>query len=277
MDVRALVFVLLCGVGTGVAAQSLPPTACAADRLFFHGLEDHEQADPSNGAASNATGSLALSVFVPALGANRPFHLRVPPNYDAQRAWPLVMVLHGSPGSPALADPAAQSVRDAWAPLADAQGFIVLAPVASGPTAGGWNPPGDDAALAAMQADVEQRYNIDRRRRLLWGFSAGGHYGHGVVLTDTARWAAYAVNAGVLQAYAGIGAPAAASRRVPVSIRVGDADPLAPLAQADATRFLSAGWQVDVDLRYGQFTGGHTFDAAELALHWGFLCRFARP
>jgi poly(3-hydroxybutyrate) depolymerase len=279
MDGRAWALLLLCTVAGGAGAQPLvlPSTACAGDRLFFHGLEDHEQADPSNGAASTATGSITLSVFVPALGASRPFHLRVPPGYDAQRAWPLLVALHGSPGSPALADPAAQAVRDAWAARADAQGFIVLAPVASGPSAGGWNPPGDDAALALMQADVEQRYNIDRRRRLLWGFSAGGHYGHGVVLSDTPRWAAYAVNAGVLQAYAGIGAPSAAARRVPVSIRVGDVDPLQPLAQADASRFLSAGWQVDLDLRYGQFGGGHTYDAAEIDRQWDFLCRFARP
>lgn len=273
---RSCLPILLLAVSPAAAAQMLPAGACAADGLFAHGLEAHEAPDPSGGGGG-ATGDVAATVLVPSTGLTRPYHLRVPPQYDAQRAWPLLLVLHGSPGSPALADAAARAVRDDWRALADAQGVIVLAPVASGPSAGGWNPPADSAAIAAMRAEVEARYNIDRRRRLLWGWSAGGHYGHGLALAAANDWAAYAVNAGVLQAFAGIGAPAAATRRIPLSIRVGDADPLAPFARDDVARFTAAGWIVDAEVRFEAFAGGHAYAPADLLAHWAFLCRWARP
>ena len=53
--------------------------------------------------------------------------------------------------------------------------------------------------IDAVLADVEASYNVNRGRRYLWGFWAGGHYGHGYTLSRASTLAAYAVNAGVLE------------------------------------------------------------------------------
>jgi poly(3-hydroxybutyrate) depolymerase len=270
-----LALLLLC-VGCA-QAQGLSGTACAGDRLYSGSFELHEIPDASAGSIAPATGDVSATVMVPATGMTRPFHLRVPPHYDPGVAWPLLVVLHGAPGSPALSDGYARDVRTALATLADSRGFVVLAPVASGPTAGSWNPPGDGAAIFAMIAEVEARYRIDRRRRYLWGFSAGGHYGHGVVLANAGFFAAYGVNAGVLAAFATTAAPALATRRIPVSIRVGSADSLAPLASSDRGVFTAAGWQDGLDLQHAEFSGGHTYNVAELLAHWDAACRWSRP
>ncbi len=270
-----IALLLLCA--ESAHAQGLAATACAGDRLHSGSFEAHEVPDASAGSAAPATGDVAASVFVIDTGFTRPFHLRVPAQYDPGVAWPLLVALHGAPGSPALSDSYARGVRSDWAALADTRGFIVLAPVASGPSAGSWNPPADTAAVFAMIAEVESRYRIDRRRRYLWGFSAGGHYGHGVVLGNANFFAAYGVNAGVLQGYAGNSAPALATRRIPVSIRVGDADSLAPFARSDRGVFTAAGWQDGIELRYAEFSGGHTYSGGDLQAHWDAACRWSRP
>jgi len=270
-----IVLLLLCA--ESVHAQGLAATACVGDRLHSGSFEAHEVPDASAGSMAPATGDVAASVLVTATGATRPFHLRVPPPYDPGVAWPLLVALHGAPGSPALSDTFARGVRSDFAALADTRGFIVLAPVAGGPTFGSWNPPADTAAVFAMIAEVEARYRIDRRRRYLWGFSAGGHYGHGVVLGNADFFAAYGVNAGVLQGYAGNSAPALATRRIPVSIRVGDVDSLAPLARNDRSVFEAVGWQDGIELRYAEFSGGHTYTGSDLQAHWDAACRWSRP
>ena len=124
---------------------------------------------------------------------------------------------------------------------------------------------------------MEAQYNIERRRRLLWGFSAGGHFGHGVGLANAAFFAAYGVNAGVLAGYAGSTAPAAASRRIPLNVRVGSSDSLAPFANSDRTVFAAAGWSEPVDYAFAEFPGGHTYAATDVDAQWAFLCRWARP
>lgn len=257
----------------GVAACGAPAPA----PLFAHGFEDAATpwSRPSGGSGGTFPGNSLRTVFVPQTGAVRDYYVRVPPQYDATRAWPVVVALHGAGGA-GTAPTAANAVRSIWSASADANAFIVLAPIASG-ASGGWDPAGDTYAIRAALADLESAYNVERSREYLWGYSAGGHFGHGLVLYDTGRWAAYGVNAGVLQAYAGNEAPAdaAASRRVPVSIRVGAVDSLLPFAQADRTRFTAAGWLEGQTLGYAEFPGGHVYGVADAAATWAFVCRYA--
>ncbi|MCE3001635.1 MAG: hypothetical protein LW860_02875 [Xanthomonadaceae bacterium] len=252
--------------------------ACGEGLLFRSGVEALEPAEASGGTTDLATGPRTIAYLPPGAAAPRDYHVYVPASYSPGSAWPLVVVLHGSPGSPALADPAARTVRDAWSARAAASGFLVLAPVASGPTAGGWLA-SDEAAIVAAIADLEARYNLDRRRRYLWGFSAGGHFAHGLALARADHFAAYGVNAGVLQAYAGVDAPAAAACRLPLSVRVGDGDAagLLDAARADRTRFDAAGWAAGVDRQYVEFAGGHAFGATDIDAHWAWFASRQRP
>ena len=113
----------------------------------------------------------------------------VPPSYSPSQPMPLVLALHGQAGSPAAAATQAQAVRNAWATVAATQGFIVIAPIGAGAD-GGWvvpdvpDEPSDYSLFAAAIADAEAAWNIDRSRRIGWGFSAGGHVMHDLVLND---------------------------------------------------------------------------------------------
>lgn len=241
----------------------------AGDGLFINGFDDGvaSAADPTNGSGG-PTGSSTRMIGVDFV--TREFFLRVPPGYTPARAYPLLIALHGS--APPDQIPAyASATRDNWAASADASGYIVIAPEASGAN-GGWEPATDYNTIGAAINDTEARYNIDRHRILLWGFSAGGHVAHDLALTNTGYFAAYSVSAGVLDAYAGAGAPAAAARHIPVDIHIGTSDPLASYAQNDYFRFLNAGWTPGADLHYVAFNGGHTYTVGQTAEIWTFLC-----
>jgi dienelactone hydrolase len=241
----------------------------AGDGMFMDGYDDGATvaADPTLGSG----GPSGSSTRVISVGfASREFFLRVPPGYTPTRAYPLLIVLHGS-APPDQIPVYASATRDSWSASADASGYIVIAPEASGAN-GGWEPATDYNTIGAAINDTESRYNIDRHRILLWGFSAGGHVAHDLALTNTSFFAAYAVSAGVLDAYAGAGAPAAAARHIPVDIHIGTSDPLASYAQADYFRFLNAGWTPGVDLNYVAFNGGHTYTTGQTADIWKFLC-----
>jgi poly(3-hydroxybutyrate) depolymerase len=276
----AIAMAFLATLAQAAQTRELDAAACAAPApapLFAHGFEDAPApwSRPSGGSGGVFPGNVLRSVFVPQTGAVRDYYVHLPPQYDPSRAWPVVVALHGAGGA-GTAPLAANPVRTTWSPAADASAFIVLAPIASG-ASGGWEPAGDTYGIRAALADLEAAYNVERSREYLWGYSAGGHFGHGLVLYDTARWAAYGVNAGVLQAYAGIEAPvdAAATRRVPVAIRIGGGDSLLPFAQADRVRFVAAGWIEGQGLAYTEFAGGHTYAPADAAATWAFACHFA--
>lgn len=241
----------------------------AGDGVFLDSFDDAatSSADPSNGSGG-PTGSSARMISVNFV--SREFFLRVPPGYTPTRAYPLLIALHGS-APPAQIPAYASGTRDSWAASADASGYIVIAPEASGAN-GGWEPATDYNTIGAAISDTEARYNIDRHRILLWGFSAGGHVAHDLALTNANYFAAYAVSAGVLDAYAGAGAPAAAARHIPVDIHIGTSDSLLPYAQNDDLRFLNAGWNPGGNLNYVAFNGGHTYTIAQTAEIWKFLC-----
>lgn len=299
----AIIFLMaLCALGffsiaSAASTNRLPDWVCAhPDAIFAHGFDDANSITrlPSNGTGGVA-GSFTRTVNVPGFGT-RNVYVFVPASYNAARPMPLVLALHGQAGNPSAAQTAAQAVRNAWSSVTTANGFIVIAPVASGGS-GGWiapdlppAPPGlsDYDVFSAAIADIESTYNIDRSRRIGWGFSAGGHVMHDIVLTHYAisltndTFAAYAVSAGVLGGLAceGMSASAcsallaAAPRKIPVDIHIGNSDSLLPLATADRSRFLANGWVTSSNLWFTTFTGGHTYASAQLAEAWTNLCPF---
>jgi poly(3-hydroxybutyrate) depolymerase len=268
----------------------LPEWVCAhPDAIFVDGFQPSAAITrlPSNGSGG-AMGSVSRSVPVAGYGTHT-FYLRVPPNYSPNHPVPLVLALHGQAGSPANAPAAAQAARNAWSSVADANEFIVIAPVATGGS-GGWiaPPPNptDYSIFAAAIADTESAYNIDRSRRIGWGFSAGGHVMHDIMFNDFGApvsidtFAAYGVSAGVLEAFACPNPSACdalvatASRHIPIDIHVGNSDPLLPYANSDHEIFVAQGWADGSTLWKTVFSGGHTYSTTHLEEIWAHLCPF---
>lgn len=273
------------------STMRLPDWVCThPDAILISGFQAQSARVqlPSGGSGGSHPGDVTRTVFVAGLGT-RKYFLHVPTSYSPARPLPLVFALHGQAGSQTQTIAAAKAVRTAWRPLAEQHRFIVAAPVASG-ASGGWTaPPGaptDYDVFAAVLDDVQTAYNIDVSRRIGWGFSAGGHVMHDLVLgqysseIDIDTFAAYAVNAGALAAFA-CGNPAScanlvasATRTIPLDIHVGASDPLQPHASSDHNLFLAHGWSPGSTLWFTSFAGGHTFNSTHLGEIWNNLCPF---
>ena len=102
------------------------------------------------------------------------FSLYVPEYYSPDRAWPLVMALHGGSGN-------GRSFLWSWLRDARSRGAILIAPTATGPTSNKstWALMGDDTDtpnLLRILDSVRSRWNVDSSRMLLTGMSDGGTF-----------------------------------------------------------------------------------------------------
>ena len=102
-------------------------------------------------------------------GSRGGFSLYVPEYYSPDRAWPLVMALHGGSGN---------GRNFLWSWLRDARslGAILIAPTATGPT---WALMGEDTDtpnLLRILEEVRGRWNVDASKLLLTGMSDGGTF-----------------------------------------------------------------------------------------------------
>ena len=112
-------------------------------------------------------------------GSRGGFSLYVPEYYTPDRAWPLVIALHGGSGN---------GRGFLWSWLRDARSFgaILVAPTATGSTSNKstsskttWALMGEDTDtpnLARILASVRERWNVDPARLLLTGMSDGGTF-----------------------------------------------------------------------------------------------------
>jgi phospholipase/carboxylesterase len=102
-------------------------------------------------------------------GARGGFSLYVPESYDAERAWPLVVALHGGSGN-------GDDFLWTWLIEARSRGCLLLSPTSLGST---WSLMGEDidaASLRAMVDYVAQHWRVDAARILLTGLSDGATY-----------------------------------------------------------------------------------------------------
>jgi phospholipase/carboxylesterase len=104
-------------------------------------------------------------------GSRGGFSMYVPEYYTADRAWPLVMALHGGSGN---------GRAFLWSWLRDARSFgaIVVSPTATGGT---WALMGDDTDtpnLVRILEHVRGLWNIDGEKLLLTGMSDGGTFSY---------------------------------------------------------------------------------------------------
>ena len=99
------------------------------------------------------------------------FSLYVPEYYDAARAWPLIMALHGGSGNGA-------DFLWAWLREARSRGAILIGPTALGRTWSLMGPDRDSRNLDAIVGRVARRWNVDSGRMLLTGMSDGGTFAY---------------------------------------------------------------------------------------------------
>ncbi|WP_312160311.1 hypothetical protein [Phenylobacterium sp.] len=146
-------------------AGLLPPV----NRFF---LEPGVRGDPRRQARFNApaphTGVMHAGGEPGARGA---FSLYVPEYYAADRAWPLVVALHGGSGN-------GRAFLWSWLRAARSHGAIVVAPTALGQTWALSGPDLDTPNLAHIVSQIGARWNLDPGRLLLTGMSDGGTFSY---------------------------------------------------------------------------------------------------
>jgi phospholipase/carboxylesterase len=104
-------------------------------------------------------------------GSRGGFSMYVPEYYTPDRAWPLVMALHGGSGN-------GRAFLWSWLRDARSYGAIVISPTATGGT---WALMGEDTDtpnLARILEAVRGRWNVDPERLLLTGMSDGGTFSY---------------------------------------------------------------------------------------------------
>ena len=145
-------------------AARLPPVSS-----FFLNPDLHEDAGLKARLAAPAGENTGIAHDYNEPASRGGFSLYVPEYYTPERAWPLVMALHGGGGN---------GRRFLWSWLRDARsyGAILVAPTATGET---WALMGEDTDtpnLARILDSVRGRWNIDPTKLLLTGLSDGGTY-----------------------------------------------------------------------------------------------------
>jgi phospholipase/carboxylesterase len=162
-------------------------------------------------------------------GSRGGFSLYVPEYYTPDRAWPLVMALHGGSGN---------GRGFLWSWLRDARscGAILVAPTATGPT---WALMGDDTDtpnLARILDMVRSRWNVDAKRMLLTGMSDGGTFCYVSGFESTSPFTHLAPVAATFHPLMAEIADAERLRGLPVHIVHGRLDWMFPVQVARQTR-----------------------------------------
>jgi poly(3-hydroxybutyrate) depolymerase len=154
------------------------------DRDFATALEVATAVKANKDPFLNRTGDFKRHYLLQTVNEIMPYRMYVPKNYNAARAYPLVIALHGLGGTE---DSFFESYNRAFPPLAEQHGYIVATPlgyrVDGGYGPGVANPSTDPVARRSSQASeddvmqvlqqVRQHYKIDSSRIYLMGHSLG--------------------------------------------------------------------------------------------------------
>jgi phospholipase/carboxylesterase len=175
-------------------------------------------------------------------GSRGGFSLYVPEYYTPDRAWPLVMALHGGSGN---------GRGFLWSWLRDARSFgaILVAPTATGNT---WALMGEDTDtpnLARILDIVRSRWNVDPAKLLLTGMSDGGTFCYVSGLESTSRFTHLAPVASTFHPLMAEMADAERLRGLPVYLVHGRLDWMFPVQVARQTNDLLSAAGADVTYR----------------------------
>ena len=175
-------------------------------------------------------------------GSRGGFSLYVPEYYTPDRAWPLVMALHGGSGN---------GRGFLWSWLRDARSFgaILVAPTATGSS---WALMGDDTDgpnLERILDSVRGRCNVDPARLLLTGMSDGGTFCYVSGLESASPFTHLAPVSATFHPLMAEMADADRLRGLPIYLVHGRLDWMFPVQVARQTRELLAAAGADVTYR----------------------------
>jgi phospholipase/carboxylesterase len=175
-------------------------------------------------------------------GSRGGFSLYVPEYYTPDRAWPLVMALHGGSGN-------GRGFLWSWLRDARSHGAILVAPTATGGT---WALMGEDTDspnLARILDAVRGRWNVDPARLLLTGMSDGGTFCYVTGLEGASPFTHLAPVAATFHPLMAEMADARRLRRLPIHIVHGRLDWMFPVQVARQAREALTAAGADVTYR----------------------------
>jgi phospholipase/carboxylesterase len=175
-------------------------------------------------------------------GSRGGYSLYVPEVYAPDRAWPLVMALHGGSGN-------GRNFLWTWLRDARSHGAILVAPTATGPT---WALMGDDTDtpnLVRILDAVRSRWNIDASRMLLTGMSDGGTFCYVTGLEDTSPFTHLAPVSATFHPLMAEMASPDRLRGLPIYLTHGALDWMFPVQVARQTRTALAAAGADIVYR----------------------------
>jgi phospholipase/carboxylesterase len=170
------------------------------------------------------------------------FSLYVPEYYTPDRAWPLVMGLHGGNGN-------GRGFLWRWLRDARSLGAILVTPTALGATWALMGEDADTANLARILGIVRGRYNIDPQKLLLTGMSDGGTFSYVTGLERASPFTHLAPIAATFHPLIAEMADAERLRGLPIHIVHGALDWMFPVQTARITRDVLTAAGADVTYR----------------------------
>ena len=162
-------------------------------------------------------------------GSRGGFSIYVPEYYTPDRAWPLVMALHGGSGN-------GRGFLWSWLRDARSLGAILVAPTATGPTWALMGEDNDTPNLMRMIETVRSRWTIDPSRLLLTGMSDGGTFCYVSGLEAASPFTHLAPVAATFHPLMAETADAARLQGLPVFITHGKLDWMFPVQTARQTQ-----------------------------------------
>ena len=180
-------------------------------------------------------------------GSRGGFSLYVPEYYTPERAWPVVMALHGGSGN-------GRGFLWSWLRDARSHGAILVAPTATGspPTKSTWALMGEDTDspnLARILDSVRSRCNVDPKRLLLTGMSDGGTFCYVTGLESASPFTHLAPVAATFHPLMAETADAERLRGLPVYLVHGRLDWMFPVEVARQTQAALSAAGADVTYR----------------------------
>ena len=175
-------------------------------------------------------------------GSRGGFSLYVPEYYTPDRAWPLVMALHGGSGN-------GRGFLWSWLRDARSHGAILVAPTAVGNT---WALMGEDIDTPNMMRildSVRSRWNVDAKQMLLTGMSDGGTFCYVSGLESTSPFTHLAPVSATFHPLMAEMADAERLRGLPIHLVHGRLDWMFPVQVARQTRQLLSAAGANVTYR----------------------------
>lgn len=167
------------------AAEALYPMAAYLKPVSQFFLEPNQRSDAAFAARIAAVDPAREEVGVMHVGGppgtRGAFSLYVPEYYDAGRAWPLVVAMHGGSGN-------GGAFLWSWLREARSRGVVVIAPTAIGATWSMMEPEVDGPNIDRMVAQVADQWNLDTTRQLLTGMSDGATFSYVLGLRGDCRF-----------------------------------------------------------------------------------------